>query len=681
MIRLNALKINVTTNGGPFSAVVRFQSGLNIIRGDNTTGKSTCLESVLYCLGLEELLGGRNQETMQSALKDELQEGTNRFAVTESIVSLEMTNQNETITVRRAIKSASRDPKLVELIRGPYLTNPAGKFLSQFMYVHDPGAATDIEYGFHAFLEGFIGMQLPLVEQFSGGERKLYLQNIFPAFFIEQKAGWSDFLATCPGFGIRNVKSRAIEFVLRLDVLENVKKRQMVAQAKTELIAGWRSQYEAFGRVAQKCTGRIVGLDRKPTTQLKKDEIRVLVFHDGKEVPLSERVTELRRELKRIEALPTSTAGVNAEKNATELNDVLSSIAAKSLQHDTLMRQIADETSRIATLNSQLRSLEGDLRKNKSALKVQEYGAQMKIAVAEKTCPTCHQNLKDFLLPQEIDQQPLGLEQNLSFLEEQKKMMLTYIQGVKSSLESAERQIASARDDLAVLRERARVLRQDLTSGIKEPSEADIEKKLHLRRSIAELSESVDTAAEYMDEFESLSRRWSDLLSQEASLPKKFFSDDDERKLAQLSSRFTELLVEFGYRSKSLSYVSISRDNYLPSVEALKLNSGKRDYDIRFDSSATDFIRSIWSFTCALYEVATPPNGNHPGFLVLDEPAQHSMANESMAALLRILESYKDAQVIVAASFNNSDEDFKAVTEGKHFNLCHITDRLVKREQ
>ena len=189
MLRLKKLQIDVNTTNGLFKCDVPFTDGLNIIRGDNTTGKSTCLEAVLYCLGMEELLGGRNEKTMQSVLKAEIQYGDNKkYLVVESMLTLEVSNGAKSIALRRAVKSSCRDTRLVEIIDGPALTSPSNTYSSQFAYLHDPGAATDADFGFHAYIEEFIGLQLPIVEHFSGSETKLYLQTLFPTFFTRDNS-------------------------------------------------------------------------------------------------------------------------------------------------------------------------------------------------------------------------------------------------------------------------------------------------------------------------------------------------------------------------------------------------------------------------------------------------------------------------------------------------------------
>ena len=113
MLKINALKINLNTNKGLFgSPVIPFYDGLNIIKGNNSTGKSTVFQSILYGLGLEELIGGKNEKTMQSVLKSEIlndvkitdSEGNETYEieanVIESHILLEISG-TKTVTIRR----------------------------------------------------------------------------------------------------------------------------------------------------------------------------------------------------------------------------------------------------------------------------------------------------------------------------------------------------------------------------------------------------------------------------------------------------------------------------------------------------------------------------------------------------------------------------------------------------
>ena len=69
MLKIRAIKLEVNTTSGLYGAEFSFTKGLNIIRGDNSTGKSSLFQSILYALGFEELLGGKNEKIMQSEIK------------------------------------------------------------------------------------------------------------------------------------------------------------------------------------------------------------------------------------------------------------------------------------------------------------------------------------------------------------------------------------------------------------------------------------------------------------------------------------------------------------------------------------------------------------------------------------------------------------------------------------
>lgn len=77
---------------------------------------------------------------------------------------------------------------------------------------------------------------------------------------------------------------------------------------------------------------------------------------------------------------------------------------------------------------------------------------------------------------------------------------------------------------------------------------------------------------------------------------------------------------------------------------------------MKFDSSASDNIRIIWSFTIALLQTSLEKEGNHPGLLIFDEPAQHSIVTSDMESLIQsVLDLKGSAQVIVGITLNNEE--------------------------
>ena len=63
-LKLRAFDLDIETDGGPFGTALRFTNGLNLISAPNSSGKSTCLQALLYALGLEALFSGSAQRAL-----------------------------------------------------------------------------------------------------------------------------------------------------------------------------------------------------------------------------------------------------------------------------------------------------------------------------------------------------------------------------------------------------------------------------------------------------------------------------------------------------------------------------------------------------------------------------------------------------------------------------------------
>ena len=74
MIRLRHLRLRSLTAARAFGADIPFVAGLNILQAPNTSGKSTCLQSVVYALGLERSLGPQLSVPLPYAMRERIHE-------------------------------------------------------------------------------------------------------------------------------------------------------------------------------------------------------------------------------------------------------------------------------------------------------------------------------------------------------------------------------------------------------------------------------------------------------------------------------------------------------------------------------------------------------------------------------------------------------------------------------
>lgn len=679
MLKIRAIKLEVNTNHGAFGATYEFTGGLNIIRADNTTGKSTLFQAILYGLGVEELLDGKNEKTMQAVLKDEVEYPKNTFnQVISSFVYLEIENK-EVVTTKRSVKHPYKNGKLIEVFKGSLIVNNEQDLTPQPMYLHDAGGASNKYFGFHSFLETFLGWNLPDVQGTNGESRKLYIQSVFPAFIIEQKVGWSDFLATVPFFGQKNVKSRLVEFILGLGLFELETRKQELIARKQKLIEEWRGQVAKIKSDAGRGAVNISNLNNYPEPLSAITPIRFYVIKDTKTMSLSEYFLE---ELNELEELEKKQIKIGTEKNIKEIEEKLRNSEEKlnkvSLAYEIVANELSIEKRKLERYEKQLIEVEEDLKKNKGAKKVYDLGTEVPIKLAEGICPTCNQEVKDTLLPQDLEQIPMRIDENIKYLEAQKKMIEAYLKAHSNNIVEKNRLYNGLYTQInQELRPLIRQLKKELVEDVRTPSEIEIENKIKKRSRVDFYRKLIDELENHLLVFQDLSKSWVILESEYNKLPKDAFSVEDRRKIELLENSFKRLVSKFGYRSKRTDAIKISMENYLPEIQS---GEGQQfRYNIRFDSSASDLIRSIWAYSCSLFKVAESfHNTNHPLFLAFDEPAQQNMANEDFRSFLQELSTYQKCQVLVFASFNQSEELYKETTEGINFNLHWIKERLIK---
>tara|TARA_R110002033_G_scaffold160965_1_gene197429 strand:+ start:1873 stop:3924 length:2052 start_codon:yes stop_codon:yes gene_type:complete len=675
MLKINNIKIDVNTNNGLFGAFHTFEKGLNIVRGDNTSGKSSLFQAIVYALGFEELIGGRFEKTMQSVLKDQVEYPKNTFhSVLQSFILLEVENSNEDIiTIRRFVQSPNRKSQLLDVYFGSLQANPSLE--SRPMFIHDNGGASDENYGFHLYLEEFLNWQLPKVLTNKGDLRKIYIQQIASSFIIEQKSGWSDFFATMPIYGLNNKEARVVEFILNMDVYGNKMKKQELSISKRILENDWLNLNRRFERFTEKGGGKLVGLSYNPMIINNLDEINILLSKDEKDYSISNYLDIVIKEFDSINLAKTVTVKdkINGDeslivKNEEQLNQI-------SFDIEMLSSELTFDKQKLSDFNYQLENLSEDLRKNKGALKIQKMGAEIDLKVSQNKCPSCDQKINDSLLPLAVKQVPMRLEDNISFLSAQIKMLEVNIKSLENNITSKNTNLNKFRITQNNLRSQIRELKKELTSDDRLPSIVDIENRLNLKRKIEFYSRYLEDFAELKDELSTLSYKWKELLKNQEKLKKDTFSPNDVSKLRLLTDNFKSLLTKFNYSSKTINDITISDENYLPLA---KKPNDNLVYNIRFDSSASDFVRSIWAYTCSLYKTSIAKNGNHPNLLMFDEPKQQDLSINDFTNFLKELSTYKSAQTLLFASFENSDETFKKATSDIEFHLNFIDEKLIK---
>ena len=269
----------------------------------------------------------------------------------------------------------------------------------------------------------------------------------------------------------------------------------------------------------------------------------------------------------------------------------------------------------------------------------------------------------------------MRIDENITYLQAHRKMIEAFISNLKTQIGSKENKINALEIAIQDNRQKIRSLKRTLVSDDRLPSEEVIERKVVLERELNFLYRLREEFELLIAEIYQLAVEYQYIKSSTATFFNSYLTINDDAKLMYFENYFKTLLGKFNFTSKPVNTIKISAEKYLPVYEILLGNGISKQVDIRFESSASDYIRAQWAYYTALMNTSIKYSTNHFLTLVFDEPQQQSAATENFKIFLNELEKYKDQQVIVLASFQNSDDDFNEATQDlTHANIINFAD-------
>ncbi|MBY8037494.1 AAA family ATPase [Vibrio fluvialis] len=687
-MKFNQLLVKVSaTDMRDYGYSISFGPGLNIVRGDNSSGKSTFVNSLIYVLGMEEIIGARGNASLPYALKERFDLNGVEKRVVESSAYLEIQNkQGKVITLKRVIVSKEVDSKVIQIIDGAYLTQRNNNSLtSKYTFLHDPGSAQDPERGFFAYLERFLGLELPKLSDNKGKETRLYLQSVFAALLIEQKRGWTDYIANIPYYGVSGMREKVASFLLDLDSFRNAKTLSEYQSARAELMSLWAETTTALKVAVESKYLSISGVSKTPVTDFDRTLV-VVGQRNGVDIkPLEEVRLELAQELIRIDKAEKNKLKDEPKDIVRKIEILQNKIGDLLIAQGICGKQIKINESQLKQYEHNLVSTEKDLKANKLTQKLITYGVnETDLNVAKGRCQTCLNIIDDILISPDSVAMPMSIEENIAHLDNQRKMIQSLIDGLTKSIEKDKNQLLTINRTVVELRQELVSLRHDIKST-NSVTEADIRHKIVTETRQQEISQIDQVVDKALDELTTLSANYKAVNSQIASFSRYQFTKRDLDKITSFATNFKELARKFGYRSADVDEIEIKKETLLPYLQDIELREqvetpteisikkATSSTDIKTDSSASDFVRLIWAYLISLYKASANTGGNHLGILLFDEPAQHSMSTKSVNAMLETLSTTQGLQSIVAASFDENEETFSSSVEGLTPNVYRFT--------
>ncbi len=651
--RFVSVQLNVKTAAHEAEYFTSFAPHLNVIKAQNSWGKSTLIQSLVYGLGLEGSFSASQLPPLGEAMSSVIDLHGVREAVVESSVTLTLVNDNgEFMRTRRFAQSLQYRTFLIQAWRAESEDQLETASRTDY-FVRQAGGATH-ELGFHTLLEDFLGWDLPTVPGFKGDQIKLYLEVLLPLFYVEQKYGWSGLAPRVPThYRIRAAYRRAAEYVLGLRSLERLKEIDEVKLALSTAQEGWKVETRDFERRLAEQGWRLArstealvagsaGLDSLPLEVRRGDDW----------VPVDEELASWQEELSNLNQLPVAVAGRRTEQTRQELVD-----SEKELQRAS--GSLRAERELLSALQSDLqamqvrqRDLETDRTRLMDVRKLSRLGSELSVASLETThCPTCEQDLDSSHVPSGF---VMDVEANLRLIDAERTTLASMIATEERRSEQGASLVEALAGQVYNLRQAVRAIKDELSGPSDVPSLAEIRRRLELEARVntaqAEVAASYSALASLADRAVSIQRLRDHLRALQATEADR----EDEQTIDTFRTEFRRALSAFGLRSLPPSEVTIGSESLLPEHDGFELT-----FDIQHGMSASDAIRTKWAYYVALNRTCRASDRAHSfGFLILDEPRQQEVRLESVRALYASLaEVGAHSQVIVASSASTTDLD------------------------
>jgi hypothetical protein len=656
MIRLRHLRLRSFTSTRAFGADIPFRSGLNVVQAPNTSGKSTCLQAIIYALGLERSLGPQLTVPLPYAMREQIHQFKEDpyDLVMQSYVELEITNALGEIVVLHRDVVGDKSTKLIQTWNGPSLSsgNPRGEQRDYF--VLDSGSATN-ENGFHAFLARFLGWDLPIVARYDGMECPLYLEAIFPMLFVEQKRGWSSIQGPFPTFlRIQDVARRVMEFLLDLETAKNRRRRAELRAAIAELLGRWSACRNSLEEAAAR-VGRIRGLAVQPSAEfVAAPTLDLQLYYRGEWTQLADVIQITSGRVAELEASQVETVEQAAPDVQVRVTDLRAQLDMLSAILETVRSEYGAEKQDNSALEERVAALETDLKRNQDAQKLQRLGSELGRASSEHVCPTCHQDVSNELLPT-VDSVGMALDENIAFVKSQLELYRSALISSRERLQEIAARYRGSERDLQDKQQQLRLLRQELVRPSASPSRAAIEEIVRLQAFMDRLVSIDELANSLLDELREIASKWVLASNNLRQLPADELTVADKRKIEHLQSAIRRHLELYGFRSFQPGEISLSLDNFRPLV--LRDDKGETvEKEINFEMSASDAIRLKWAYYLACMELIRDFNVNHPGLAIFDEPGQQEVESSSLFEFLRSAsQSAQNGQQVIVSTSENYD--------------------------
>lgn len=684
MFKINKLKLDIQANKnkrssdlGKFGFEIPFNKGLNVIKGENTSGKSTIISCLFYGLCLEQMLGSVGLRSLDKSLKNYFEIEDEKYNVASSYVYIEIENDTgEIYTLKRSIKGEEKEEFTLKIIEGRISDINSNSKIST-VFIHRL-RNHESELSYFKWFSNFIGFKIPKVINQKGDFSSLYIQTIFPAFFIEQTKGWSDFLASSPYFSIKNNNQRTIEYTLGLNALQNEVNKDKLEIEEKEIEKEWSIIISKLDILAKENMGKITNSLTKPNKNSSNIDLLSLKIRKDINSKILISIPDLKKELElkydNLKTHPKLAQNINDE-NRCKLESKKEKYQNYKKNYNSFEKEYQAQKKQLVSYNNFLNELDEEIEINKDIRYLTKKDPEVNNL---EVCPTCRKSIGTSIINTNLDVELKTINGNIAYLENQKKLLTNSVISLNRIIEEKILINKLFINDLNSLEEEIKTMHNEFCDPDKMPSRSQIYQQIKTKIEIDKLNIARLNLDSLKKDLNSISERY--IINQRELDKLDCQNSEDINKLNKFQEKFKDYLFKFGYKSNSKGSIYIQQKYPFKYFPVSKI--GKELQKIQISSSSSDYIRAIWAYTISLMK-----NGvNHSGIIMFDEPSQHSMKRDSLEILFKELSEINDKQIIVAASTeehrkaeDNQNYSIDETLKGLKYNVYEIKDRAIQR--
>ena len=618
MIHIASVEIRGKSERGDFVGRLEFSSGLQVISGRNSFGKSLAAESIAWCLGIEVIFGRKasDQTFFPLAVLEELD--------LPDAQNVRVLSSEARLTIQR------EDREQLDLTRGithdlnkVRITRRAAEGTSRMTLLVGHGSMADEATGFQRFLFEWLGWPPKKVTTFDGPDVYVYLENLAPLFYIEQEEGWTEIQARQIGrYGQQQIRDLSVEYLLgALDTVDQRVMRQRATTlestlrttaralaeraSQTFLKQGWAVDWSGNGSVSE----IEVRWSKQTLREALQRDARIDI---GKQRGSAvERVIALRRILTKD---PVDPANMSASASASQLV-----VDLKQRRHElnaelrTLRGQYSDSEHLLDSLQHRIRTATDVHR-----LKTTGVGR-----LAHLECPTCHREL-DIDAFHLTEQTAPEVQAHTEALKCDRALTRRTLDAFATTIRATEAQIAG----LDIEFHNAQRTLEDVSASVGPVREQIVRAAANVAAQERAI-DKLDATATEIEELQTAINEW--LEDAKAARIQGGASTDIERRISVFNHALGQYLLALGH--------SAAVDH---GVDNLRLDKGQYEpylghRRLRALGSGSDPARLVGAYSLALAAASATLNGLHPGIVILDEPLQQNPDTEHVKLFLDFL--------------------------------------------